>query len=149
MLYAALIYVKTLSSSLLFSSQLLVFNWTSSCNGFLYHAILWVTNLDISRHRLIISHGNSNFGTECWFNLNLSLYFIFAPIIIVFERWSKVKEPIGIHLEYSQQHMIILKNLHLLVPKLPSFRVWFSSDAFVQILNFILPHYFNFLLVIF
>ena len=41
------------------------------------------------------------------------------------------------------------KNIHLLVSKLPSFRVWLLSDAFVQFLNFILPHYCNFLLVIF
>ena len=41
------------------------------------------------------------------------------------------------------------KNIHLLVSKLPSFRMCFLSDALEQFLNFILPHYCNFILVIF
>ena len=41
------------------------------------------------------------------------------------------------------------KSIHLLVSKLPSFRVWFLSDTLEQFLNFIQPHYCNFLLVIF
>ena len=42
-----------------------------------------------------------------------------------------------------------LKNIHLLVCKLPNLRLWFLSDGFLQILNFILLPCCNFHLVIF